>query len=151
MFKFKTNTNTHVHFWTKLLVFYKTIFLCLLKYWTNHWIYSEWLWPLVLNLLKANKQSVGQTNIPPEVIFMIMYRDLIVYLVCLVITMPFRHKQWAMPWTHLASDIRTTGQDIVACFCIDFINFISLSIWIIYSNTPNTFFLKVKMTYHLVM
>lgn len=88
-----------------------------------------------LSLLKA-KQSEGQTNILPEVIFMMMYRNLIACLVWLVITMLVRHKHWATLGTqpHLAFGIRTTGQDNVAYFCISLVNFISLSMWNIYSQ-----------------
>jgi len=44
-----------------------------------------------LSLLKA-KQSEEQTNILPDVIFMMMYRNLIACLMWLVITMLVRHK-----------------------------------------------------------
>jgi len=68
-----------------------------------------------LSLLKA-KQAEEQTNILPDVIFMMMYRNLIACLMWLVITMLVRHKYWVTLGTqpNLAFGIQTTGQDNVA-------------------------------------
>lgn len=59
--KFKTNTNTYVHFRTKHLLFYKTIFRCIFKILNiYHWINGKGLCPLILSFLKASKQSADK-------------------------------------------------------------------------------------------